>query len=225
MGRRLLACFGKGGSSSGGAKETQAHEKNATADVSAEEMRRGGAVLVELFSSQGCKTSPEAEILVSRLGRGDFELGVPVIVLAYHVDYWDYMGWKDPYGSSQWTVRQKAYVEALNLDTMFTPQLVFQGRVQCQGNDQDGMLSAIANAPKFPAPSFQVSMIIILFSHILFFVFCFFNYVNLCCKVGSRNGCVIVIAGKIENLSRDANIECDHCALLVPNHSEDFSYE
>ncbi|KAH9650982.1 Membrane lipoprotein lipid attachment site-like protein [Citrus sinensis] len=157
MGRRLLACFGKGGSSSGGAKETQAHEKNATADVSAEEMRRGGAVLVELFSSQGCKTSPEAEILVSRLGRGDFELGVPVIVLAYHVDYWDYMGWKDPYGSSQWTVRQKAYVEALNLDTMFTPQLVFQGRVQCQGNDQDGMLSAIANAPKFPAPSFQAT--------------------------------------------------------------------
>lgn len=112
---------------------------------------------MELFSSQGCATSPEAEMLLSRLGRGDFELEMPVIVLAYHVDYWDYMGWKDPFGSSQWTVRQKAYVEALRLDTMFTPQVVVQGRAQCVGNDEDVLLSSIAAAPRFPAPTFQVS--------------------------------------------------------------------
>lgn len=165
MGRRLFACFGRGASSD--TKQTHAHEINVTADVSAEEQRRGGAILVELFSSQGCKTSPEAEMLVSRLGRGDFELEVPVVVLAYHVDYWDYMGWKDPYGSSQWTVRQKAYVEALNLDTMFTPQLVIQGRAQCQGNDQDSLFSAIANAPRFPSPTFQVSIYVLYHSHIL----------------------------------------------------------
>lgn len=116
-----------------------------------------GPVVVELFSSQGCATSPAAELVLSRLGRGDFQLEVPVVVLAFHVDYWDYMGWKDPYGSSQWTVRQKAYVEALGLDTMFTPQVVVQGQAHCVGNDENALIEAITNAPTFPAPSFQAT--------------------------------------------------------------------
>uniref|UniRef100_A0A5B7BTH2 Uncharacterized protein n=1 Tax=Davidia involucrata TaxID=16924 RepID=A0A5B7BTH2_DAVIN len=153
MVRGLFFCFGKGSSSS---SKNDSFEK-ATADLSAEEQRRGGALVVELFSSQGCATSPEAELLMSRLGRGDFRLEVPVIVLAYHVDYWDYMGWKDPFGSSQWTVRQKAYVEALKLDTMFTPQVVVQGRAQCVATDQDAVLSSIASATRVPAPTFQAT--------------------------------------------------------------------
>ncbi|KAL6959222.1 hypothetical protein U1Q18_041833 [Sarracenia purpurea var. burkii] len=153
MPRRLFACFGRGRST---ASKDQTFE-NATADLTAEEQRRGGAVVVELFSSQGCASSPEAELLMSRLGRGDFNLEVPVIVLAYHVDYWDYTGWKDPFGSSQWTVRQKAYVEALNLDTMFTPQVVVQGRAHCVANDQDAVLSSIASASRFPAPTVQAT--------------------------------------------------------------------
>ncbi|KAL0406849.1 UNVERIFIED_CONTAM: hypothetical protein Slati_3998800 [Sesamum latifolium] len=120
MAPRLLSCF----RSPSGSK----YDDKVTADFTAEEQQRGGPVVVELFSSQGCATSPEAELLFSRLGRGDFNLEVPLVLLAYHVDYWDYMGWKDPFGSSQWTVRQKAYVEALRLDTMFTPQIVVQGR-------------------------------------------------------------------------------------------------
>ncbi|KAK9269310.1 hypothetical protein L1049_001081 [Liquidambar formosana] len=156
MARRLFACFGKSSSSSS-TRKAENHASSATVDATAEEQRRGGAVLVELFSSQGCATSLEAEMLVSRLGRGDFELEVPVIVLAYHVDYWDYMGWKDPFGSSQSTVRQKAYVEALKLDTMFTPQVVVQGRVQSVGNDQDTLLSSITSVPRFPAPTFQAT--------------------------------------------------------------------
>lgn len=114
-------------------------------------------MLVEMFSSQGCTTSPAAELVLSRLGRGDFELEVAVVVLAFHVDYWDYMGWKDPFGSSQWTVRQKAYVEALGLDTIFTPQVVVQGRAQCVGNDENALVDAITQAPRFPSPSFQAT--------------------------------------------------------------------
>ncbi|KAL8141324.1 hypothetical protein V2J09_007345 [Rumex salicifolius] len=114
-------------------------------------------LMVELYSSQGCPTSPEAEVLISRLRRGDFQLAFPVTVLAFHVDYWNYMGWKDPYGSSAWTVRQKAYVEALQLDTLFTPQIVVQGRSQCVGNDEEALLSAISEAPKFPSPTFRVT--------------------------------------------------------------------
>lgn len=96
-------------------------------------------------------------MLVSRLGRGDFPLDFPVIILAFHVDFWDYMGWKDPYGSSQWTVRQKSYVEALNLDTMFTPQIVVQGRAQCVGNEEEAVLSTLSQAPRFPSPTFQAT--------------------------------------------------------------------
>ncbi|GLT83403.1 hypothetical protein SLE2022_016940 [Rubroshorea leprosula] len=145
---RLFACFGRGGSKNEGGNG----KSSSAVDVAAE-----GPVVVELFSSQGCATSPEAEVLISRLGRGDFQLNVPLMVLAYHVDYWDYAGWKDPYGSSQWTVRQKAYVEALKLDTMFTPQVVVQGTTQCVANDQDTLLSTICNAPRFPATGFQAT--------------------------------------------------------------------
>lgn len=105
---------------------------------------------------------------MSRLGRGDFDAqirgedggsGSPAMVLVFHVDYWDYKGWKDPYGSSQWTVRQKAYVEALNLDTMFTPQLVVQGRSQLIGNEEETLLKSISEAPRFPSPAFRVSFL------------------------------------------------------------------
>lgn len=159
MGRRLFACFGKGHSSSSpSSREKRTSAVASTADVSAEEQRKSGPVLVELFSSQGCATSPVAELLCSRLGRGDFNGSdvPPVVVLAYHVDYWDYMGWKDPYGSSQWTVRQKNYIEALRLDTMFTPQVVVQGSAHCVGNDENDLLTCIKQAPRYAAPTFQV---------------------------------------------------------------------
>ncbi|KAL8505982.1 hypothetical protein ACS0TY_017002 [Phlomoides rotata] len=150
MAPRLLSCLGRRSSDS-------KHDDKVTADLTTEEQRRCGPVLVELFSSQGCATSPSAEVLFSRLGRGDFNLDVPLILLAYHVDYWDYMGWKDPFGSSQWTVRQKAYVEALNLDTMFTPQFVVQGRAQCVANEEEALLSCIAAAPRLSAPTFHAT--------------------------------------------------------------------
>ncbi|XP_047166161.1 uncharacterized protein LOC124835302 [Vigna umbellata] len=116
-----------------------------------------GPVLVEMFTSQGCATSPAADVVLSRLGRGDFQLPVPVVLLAFHVDYWDYVGWKDPFGSSQWTVRQKAYVEALGLDTLYTPQIVVQGQAQLSGNDDIALVSAITSAPRFSAPTFQAT--------------------------------------------------------------------
>lgn len=154
----LFACFGKRTSPS-----SSSSSKTAQSPPEADDQAKGGggggpgvAVMVELFSSQGCAASPAAELVASRLGRGDFELDAPVVVLAYHVDYWDYMGWKDPFGSSQWTVRQKAYVESLGLDAIFTPQIVVQGRSQCMGNDEDALLSAISSAPRFPSPAFQV---------------------------------------------------------------------
>ncbi|CAL1352765.1 unnamed protein product [Linum trigynum] len=159
MAPSLLACFGRSKSSSSPSAAVKRDQFSAsqTVDASVEEQRRGGPVVVELFSSQGCATSPEAEVLLSRLGRGDFALEAPVIVLAFHVDYWDYAGWKDPFGSSQSTVRQKAYIESLNLDTMFTPQVVVQGMSHCVGNEEEALLSAIMSAQRFPSSAFQAT--------------------------------------------------------------------
>lgn len=156
MAPRMLACFGRGL----GAESTLSHSGSES------DHRRAGPVLIELFSSQGCKASPEAENLVSRLGRGDFaeleeEEGMlpAVVVLEFHVEYWDYLGWKDPFGSSMWTVRQKAYVESLKLDTLYTPQVVVMGRKECLGTEQDSIISAVRSAPRFAAPAFQVTLL------------------------------------------------------------------
>ncbi|CAI8584544.1 unnamed protein product [Vicia faba] len=150
MAPRLWTCFGNKGSRDGA-------EGSMTSDTTTEEPGRAGPVVVEMFSSQGCATSPAAELVLSRLGRGDFKLEMPVVLLAFHVDYWDYMGWKDPYGSSQWTVRQKAYVESLGLDTLFTPQVVVQGVAHCVGNDENALVEAINNATRYPSPTFQAT--------------------------------------------------------------------
>ncbi|XP_061358795.1 uncharacterized protein LOC133302985 [Gastrolobium bilobum] len=149
MAPRIWSCFRKKGGSGG--QEGDSTEAEEAGDEG------GVAVLVEMFTSQGCATSPAAELVLSRLGRGDFQLEVPVVLLAFHVDYWDYLGWKDPYGSSQWTVRQKAYVEVLGLDTMFTPQVVVQGRAQLMLNDENALISAITSVPRFAALTFQAT--------------------------------------------------------------------
>ncbi|KAK7244410.1 hypothetical protein RIF29_39231 [Crotalaria pallida] len=161
MARRALwsSCFGtKGGSSSReGSGSNNNGATSSTVDATTGDEGGEGPVLVEMFTSQGCATSPAADLVLSRLGRGDFQLEMPVVLLAFHVDYWDYIGWKDPFGSSQWTVRQKAYVESLGLDSIFTPQVVVQGKAHCLGNDEDALIGAITSAPRFPAPSFQAT--------------------------------------------------------------------
>ncbi|KAJ9568036.1 hypothetical protein OSB04_004002 [Centaurea solstitialis] len=157
MVRGLFSCFGHLSSSSADATKRRYPRYTATATgyPTTDELRKGGPVVVELFSSQGCAASQEAEMLFTRLGRGDFDIEVPVILMAYHVDYWDHNGWKDPFGSAEWTVRQKSYVESFSLDTMFTPQVIVQGRTQCIANDEHALLSAIAAATRYPTPAFQ----------------------------------------------------------------------
>lgn len=81
-----------------------------------------GSVVVELYTSQGCSSCPPAdEILAGLADRGD------VIALALHVDYWDYIGWKDVFGSPQFTERQRAYARAAGARTIYTPQMIVDG--------------------------------------------------------------------------------------------------
>ncbi|CAN6205740.1 unnamed protein product [Urochloa humidicola] len=168
MAPRLLACFGRrGGGATASAPDEGAEDSNNNNNQ--QQQVAPGPVLVELFASQGCGASPEADAVAARLAQdsaaaaaaaqeGGAGGGVPaVVVLAFHVDYWDHSGWKDPFASSAWTVRQKAYVEALRLDTLFTPQVVVQGRVHCVGTDQDALALAVRDAPRYPAPAMKVT--------------------------------------------------------------------
>ncbi|MFT6580952.1 MAG: hypothetical protein ACJAU6_001382 [Alphaproteobacteria bacterium] len=79
-------------------------------------------VVVELFTSQGCSSCPPAEAYLDDLAQRD-----DVIALEYHVDYWDYIGWKDPFGNRDYTVRQHRYVEKLGGRYAYTPQMVING--------------------------------------------------------------------------------------------------
>lgn len=123
-------------------------------------------LLVELFTSQGCSSCPPADLLISNLGQppqqqvggsGEDQVTPPVIVLAYHVDYWDYLGWKDPFANNRWSSRQRAYGEALQQDSIYTPEVVVQGRSHCIGSNDDSVASLVAAAPRFPALDLRAS--------------------------------------------------------------------
>lgn len=83
-------------------------------------------VVVELFTSQGCSSCPPAEAMISVLAKNRGQ----VIPLAYHVDYWDRLGWRDPFSSADWTRRQMFYVRAFRLNSAYTPQMVINGSRQ-----------------------------------------------------------------------------------------------
>ncbi|MEL7152115.1 MAG: DUF1223 domain-containing protein [Pseudomonadota bacterium] len=80
------------------------------------------AVVVELFTSQGCSSCPPADRILGELAEED-----NVIALAFHVDYWDYLGWKDEFASAEHTSRQRSYARAKGERTIYTPQMVVGG--------------------------------------------------------------------------------------------------
>ena len=83
--------------------------------------------LLELFTSQGCSSCPPAEAWMSQL-KSEPRLWKDFIPLAFHVDYWDRGGWRDPFASKEWTARQYQYSENWKNDSVYTPGLVFDGR-------------------------------------------------------------------------------------------------
>jgi hypothetical protein len=92
-------------------------------------------VVLELFTSQGCSSCPPADELLSRLRREDFG-GATVIPLAYHVDYWNHLGWSDPFSSPRWSARQREYAAAIKSSQVYTPQLIVNGTVQLVGSSE-----------------------------------------------------------------------------------------
>src|SRR5260370_29160022 len=107
----------------------------------------GAPVVLELFTSEGCSSCPPADALISDLGASSKS----VIPLAYHVDYWNHLGWADPLSSRQCSERQTTYPRPMNLDGEYTPQMVISGAWQCGGSDAGTIERAVAAARSQPA--------------------------------------------------------------------------
>lgn len=92
-------------------------------------------VIVELFTSEGCSSCPSADKLLSEIV-DEKQSDVEVIGLSFHVDYWDYIGWKDPYARKAFTDRQRAYATKLRSYQVYTPQMVVNGKHEFVGSDR-----------------------------------------------------------------------------------------
>ncbi|MEM8934695.1 MAG: DUF1223 domain-containing protein [Acidobacteriota bacterium] len=99
-------------------------------------------VVVELFTSQGCSSCPPADRLLTELA----DAGDEVLPLSFHVDYWNYIGWTDPFSAATWSERQRRYGRTFRLGTIYTPQLVVDGRFEGIGSDADKVRSMIDRA-------------------------------------------------------------------------------
>lgn len=93
----------------------------------------GGPWVIELFTSQGCSSCPAADAYLGRLAKRP-----DIVALSFHVDYWDYIGWKDPFASHETTERQRAYARVLKQRYVYTPEMVVDGI-----GDDTGQASAI----------------------------------------------------------------------------------
>ena len=110
---------------------------------------RGAArtpILVELFTSEGCSSCPSADRLLAKLATSQSIDGAEVIALEEHVDYWDRIGWKDPFSSADFTKRQYDYGNHFHLDSVYTPQAVVDGQREFVGSDEGTAVSAISEA-------------------------------------------------------------------------------
>ncbi len=100
-------------------------------------------VIIELFTSQGCSSCPAADKNLSEIIKKAEALGKPVYGLSFHVDYWNHIGWKDPYSSKEFTERQRHYGEILNLRSIYTPQMIVNGKDEFVGSNKNEAVRAV----------------------------------------------------------------------------------
>lgn len=111
-------------------------------------------VVVELFTSQGCSSCPPADAFLGELAKRP-----EVLALGFHVDYWNYIGWPDPFAGPFASERQRAYAKNLHLRFIYTPQMVVNGATEGTGSDRSKieLLISSAAAQRTPRPSITLA--------------------------------------------------------------------
>ena len=113
-------------------------------------------VVVELFTSEGCSSCPPADEVLSKLDKSQPIQGIEIIALAEHVDYWNKLGWIDPYSSAEFSTRQSRYADAFGQESVYTPQMIVDGRDEFVGADWDKAREAITRAARLPKAKFEL---------------------------------------------------------------------
>jgi len=128
-------------------------EKPASTKMKMEAENSAPFAFVELFTSEGCSSCPSADRNLERIAADAKANGQNIYTLSYHVDYWDYLGWKDPYSSKEFTDRQRSYARQFESSRIYTPQMVVNGQAEFVGSNKklssralDAALRAETNA-------------------------------------------------------------------------------
>ncbi|MBY0502897.1 MAG: DUF1223 domain-containing protein [Bryobacteraceae bacterium] len=116
-------------------------------------------VLVELFTSEGCSSCPSADQLLAKLEKEQPIRGAETIILSEHVDYWDQLGWRDPFSNALFTRRQAGYAGRIGTGGNYTPQMVVDGQTEFVGSDSRRALLAISNAAKHPKTAVRLTSV------------------------------------------------------------------
>ncbi len=114
-------------------------------------------VIVELFTSEGCSSCPPADALLKSLSEQPSVPGTEVIALEEHVDYWNHLGWKDPFSTSEFTERQREYARVLGNGGVYTPQMVVDGQSEFVGSRSREAREVIQKAASLPKLNLQLT--------------------------------------------------------------------
>lgn len=116
-------------------------------------------VLVELFTSEGCSSCPPADRALTFLQKEQPNSEAEIITLAFHVDYWDDLGWKDEFSSPLYTQRQQFYSRKFRLNSIYTPQMVVDGNFEFVGSDMGKAQKCISETLKAQKAKIEISKI------------------------------------------------------------------
>ncbi len=114
-----------------------------------------GFAVVELFTSEGCSSCPPADELVSKVQKEYRDQ--PVYILAYHVDYWNRLGWRDVFSNAAYSARQYEYAKYLKTPQVYTPQIIVNGKKEFVGSEEGTLRNAIKSSLKQDA-SAQITL-------------------------------------------------------------------
>jgi hypothetical protein len=113
-------------------------------------------VIVELFTSEGCSSCPPADAVLAQLQQLQPVAGAEVIALSEHVDYWNYIGWSDPFSSAAFSARQETYAQVFGQERIYTPQMIVDGQTEFIGSSLSKAREAIAKAALSPKADVRI---------------------------------------------------------------------